>query len=160
MSGIVSGAGELSSALSGLNSQIAKQLRSAIVKATLLVHRESVNNAPRSPTMAQIQATRKTNRRGKKNPRATSRAKPGGLRRSIEWNVDGTEGEVFVAANSEAGTYAGKMHDERYITWRNLGVGSIALGGRVRDKFIERAVDDNQKAVTDRISRALKGLNL
>ncbi len=57
------------------------------------------------------------------------------------------KGEIFVEANSEGGQYAVRIHDERYETWQNRGLGTIALGEQAREKFIERAVDDNQERV-------------
>lgn len=127
------------------------------------VRAEAQKYAPRSPTQAQLNRLRKTTRKVHREPNSHSRPKPGGLERSIDYSADYLEmtGEIFVAANSEAGSYAAKMHDERGKTWRNLGPGSIAKnkGGKVGDKFIERAIDDNSKTfekyVNDRIDKAL-----
>ena len=42
------------------------------------------------------------------------------------------------------------MHDERYQSWKNLGIGSIAksAGNPVGEKFIERAINDNIDNIT------------
>lgn len=72
---------------------------------------------------------------------------PGGLTRSIRVEFTGEDtAHVFVPTNSEAGKYARYIHDQRYIKWRNLGVGSVAKssGGKpVGEKYIERAYSEN-----------------
>jgi hypothetical protein len=156
----IDGVNEISCGLARLNRQIADRRRQALTRATLLVHRESVLNAPRSPTSAQLFRLRKTKRKTRRNPDAHSRPKPGGLRRSIEFDVNDGVGEIFVALNSEAGKYAARIHDERYISWWNRGPGTIALGERAKEKFIERALNDNRAAIDGMLDDAVKGLQL
>lgn len=91
---------------------------------------------------------------------STTRPKPGGLMRSIAFRSTDTIAEVFVPANSPAGKYAAKIHDERGSSWKDLGPGSQAKGPQAREKFIERAVVDNQRPilqiVQDEIDRAVR----
>ncbi len=76
---------------------------------------------------------------------------PGGLEKSIRHEVlPNGDVSVFVPSNGYTRTqkgfnYASRIHDERYVKWRNLGAGSRAKssGRRVGEKFIERAVNDN-----------------
>ena len=51
---------------------------------------------------------------------------------------------VFVGSNSLAGKYAKRIHDDRYKSWWDRGPGSIAKGTHAREKFIERAINDNE----------------
>ena len=111
-----------------------------------LVKRTAFTMAPKSPTQAVINRFRKTRRKVKRKPGSTVRPKPGGLERSITIEADSRRAEIFIPVNSEAGRYAYRIHEERFISWRNLGPGSIAKGAQVGEKFIERAVqqhDDN-----------------
>ena len=84
---------------------------------------------------------------------------PGGLEKSIEYEADETHCSVFVAANSQAGRYAKRIHDEKGITWRNRGAGTVAKGPRADEKFIERAIRDNAQTfgaiVEDELRKAL-----
>lgn len=102
------------------------------------VRDEAKRNAPRSPTMAQLSATLK------RKKRTARRTTPGGLEKSIEYEVKGNTCSVFVASNSFAGKYAKRIHDKKGKSWRNRGPGTIAKGSRADEKFIERAIRDNQ----------------
>lgn len=117
-----------------------------------------------SPTQAQKNRLKKTERKGKRKATATTRAKPGGLRRSIEMEVDAIrmQASVFVAQNSEGGKYAKKIHDERYVTWHRLGPGSIAANksGKIGEKFIERAIVDNEKNIHEALRKKLERIGL
>ena len=62
---------------------------------------------------------------------------------------------VFVASNSQAGRYARRIHDEKGVTWRNRGPGTIAKGARADEKFIERAIKDNVQKFRDFIEHHL-----
>ncbi len=142
--------------------KLLERVNDQLAKAALLVQREARRNAPRSPTQAQKNALKKTKRKGKRNNRATSRAKPRGLERSIEQKVyPSLEAEVFVAANSEAGKYAAKIHNEKGTSWRKRGPGTRAKGDRADHKFIERALADSEKKITEdfekMIERIVKG---
>ena len=107
------------------------------------VRDEAKRNAPRSPTMAQLSATLK------RKKRTARRTTPGGLEKSIEYEVKGGMCSVFVASNSYAGKYAKRIHDEKGKSWRKRGPGTIAKGSRADDKFIERAIRDNQDKFLD-----------
>lgn len=132
----------------------------------LFLQRESRRNAPKSPTMTQITAKRKAiaKSKGKRYVRrlksrkagSHSRAKPGGLKDSISFGVNVGRGEVriFVPSNSTAGKYAVRMHDERGVSWRYLGIGNKGFP-RQREKFIKRAVEDNIDFLMDKVSRAI-----
>ena len=127
-------------------------------RAGMLGMRESVRNAPRSPTVAQYSATLKRKRR------TARRMTCGGLEKSIQYSVNhaNLSASVWVASNSYAGKYARRIHDEKGVTWRNRGAGTIAKGFRADDKFIERACRDNEdkflKILEDAISKEVKKL--
>lgn len=157
---IVEGDKEIAAGLARLNRQIAERRDRALQRATLLVHRESFLNAPRSPTSAQLFRLRKTKGKTRRDPGSHSRPMPGGLRRSIEFDVHPGVGEVYVALNSEAGKYAARIHDERYITWWHRGPGTVALGERADELFIERALNDNRGTIDTMLDDAVKGLQL
>ncbi len=161
----IQGVDELLGALRALPAQGRACAVRGLQRSVLLVHRDAIRNAPRSPSSSQVFALRKTLRdtSGRFLPRATSRPKPGGLERSIEWAVDeeALSASVFVASNAEAGEYAEKMHDERGETWQDLGPGSIAKGGRVGDKFIERSMTENEPRIRAILTEELqRGLSL
>jgi len=135
--------------------RLGKDAHQATVKSmtriTLLVHRDAIRNAPRSPSASMIKSMRKTNRRTTRKSRATSRPSPGGLERSISQKVEDrpgqVEGIVFVAANSEAGKYAKFIHDAKGSGWNRRGPGTRQKGTRSDDKFIERAISENESNI-------------
>jgi hypothetical protein len=107
------------------------------------VKREAKLNAPKSPTMTERSATLK------RKKRTARRTTPGGLEKSIEYEVKGGTCSVFVASNSYAGKYAKRIHDEKGKSWHKRGPGTIAKGSRADDKFVERAIRDNQDKFLD-----------
>ena len=111
-----------------------RAIRHALVRCGMVAKRDSVQNAPRSPTMKQLSATLKRKRH------TARRTTPGGLEKSIELQTTDTEARVFVSSNSFAGKYARRIHDEKGITWRNRGPGTVVKGPQADEKFIERAV--------------------
>jgi len=96
-----------------------------------------------------------------KDPRSTSRPTPGGLENSIMMTSDDNHAEIYVPANSPAGEYAYKIHEERGSKWKDLGPGSQAKGPQAREKFITRAISDNETNIitimTDQIDKAIGG---
>jgi len=141
-----------------------KHLRAAFTRIALLVQREAIRNAPRSPSQKVINALRKTRRKTTKKARAVSRANPGGLERSIMQEVtsapDEVSGSVYVAANGEAGKYAERIHDQKGLTWSKLGPGTIQKGSRADEKFIERAVMENEAGMITIIESEIKKAGL
>lgn len=131
----------------------------ALSRITLLVQREARKNAPRSPTRAQINRQRKTRREVTRQARATARPAPGGLIASIEREVRGDAGYIFVAANSAAGRYAYRIHElkNRPGGWRARGPGTIARGARADEKFIARALVDERGNMLDIIKAEHRG---
>lgn len=123
----------------------------------LIAQREAKRNAPRSPTMRQLSATLK------RKKRTIQRRMPGGLEKSISYEVvrdgGGWACSVFVPTNSYAGKYAKRIHDEKGKTWRHRGPGTVAKGARADDKYILRAVRDNADAFR-RILEAEAGATL
>lgn len=95
-----------------------------------------------------------------KDPRSATRPTPGGLMRSITFRSDDRMAEIFVPANSPAGTYAFKIHEEKGSAWKERGPGTQAKGPQADDKFIIRAIRDNEKnfisMVTDELNKALE----
>lgn len=159
---------------------VQKAVERAMQDATRQAHKDSVRNAPRSPTAAQARAQRKSNwvakhgdgkasirafnkaqRQGKARRKANSHSRhaPGGLERSIQWEVRGKglamEGEVYVAANAEAGKYAKRIHDEKGKTWRRRGPGTVAKGARADDKFVSRAAEKAVREFPERLRKWL-----
>jgi len=160
----ITGLPDLKRALAGIPAQARAAAGRVLADSTALVFRNAKLNAPRSPTMAQTARRRKTRRDTSKSRSATAatRAKPGGLERSISMTIDraALTGSVFVSSNSEAGKYAAKIHDEKGVSWQNRGVGTIAKGTRADDKFIERALADNADKITGAFEAALRKVNL
>ena len=66
------------------------------------------------------------------------------LQNSIQMVATVDAAEIFVPRNSLAGAYAVRIHDERYVTWKNLGSKTKTKGARAREKFITRAISDNE----------------
>ncbi len=128
----------------------------ALTRCGRIIQREAKANAPRSPTMKILSATLK------RKKRTARRTFPGGLEKSIQYEIKdgGKTLSVFVASNSFAGKYAKRIHDEKGRTWHKRGAGTIAKGARADDKFIYRAIRDNAanltKIITDEIKKAVK----
>ena len=156
----VTGIKEVQAHLLQLSDEIAAAVGGALSETTTAVLAKSILNAPISPTMAQLKRVKRKTRqdtRKRKKAGSYSRPVPGGLERSIEMEYDQTElrGEVFVAANSEAGKYAERIHDDKYVSWHNRGIGTIAKGSQADDLFIERALDSEAENLDNRIEKAL-----
>ncbi len=148
----VHGTREIEQSLQNFGREVDAARKEALKAAAKTVWNLARHYAPISPTQAQKKAARKTKRKVRRKATATSRAKPGGLFRSIEWYA-GDYASVFVAANSEAGKYAKKIHDEKFKTWKKRGIGTVAKGTQADEKFIERALRDSQPEI-DRIFEA------
>ena len=133
----IQGLDAVNAALRNLTKVAPQAARRAMSRCGLIAVREAKANAPRSPTMKQHSATLK------RKKRTARRMLPGGLEKSIEFEATETGCSVFVASNSQAGRYARRIHDEKGVTWRNRGPGTIAKGDRADDKFISRAIADN-----------------
>lgn len=132
-----------------------------------LVARVARQYAPKSPTRAVLNRLRKTKGKTRRKKRATSGPKPGGLERSIVFSAGSnffSKGEshvdIMVPANSEAGAYAARIHDEKGMSWSQRGPGTVQKGPLADDKFIERAIADSerdiQKIVRHHVRRALE----
>lgn len=118
----------------------------ALTAIGLLVQREARRNAPRSPKRSQLNRARKTTRRTKRNARAHSGPNPGGLIRSITSKTQNDGVHVFVSGNAEAGKYAHRIHELKHKPggWTRRGLGTQSRGSRADDKFITRAITDNE----------------
>ena len=149
----IQGLDAVNAALRNLTKVAPQAARRAMARCGLIAVREAKANAPRSPTMKQHSATLK------RKKRTARRMLPGGLEKSIEFEATETGCSVFVASNSQAGRYARRIHDEKGVTWRNRGPGTIAKGARADEKFIERAIKDNVQnfglIVDDELRKAL-----
>ena len=147
------GLDQVAADLRNLSRASSEAARNAMRSCGVLAYREAKANAPRSPTMKQHSATLK------RKKRTARRMLPGGLEKSIEFEATETGCSVFVASNSQAGRYARRIHDEKGVTWRNRGPGTIAKGARADEKFIERAIKDNVQnfglIVDDELRKAL-----
>lgn len=153
MAGDIQGLDAVNAAIRDLSKVAPAASRRAMSRCGLIAVREAKANAPRSPTMKQHSATLK------RKKRTARRLLPGGLEKSIECESSETGCSVFVASNSQAGKYAKRIHDEKGVTWRNRGPGTIAKGARADEKFIERAIKDNAQnfaqIVDDELRKAL-----
>ena len=149
----IQGLDEVSAMIRNLSKVAPTAARRALARCGLVAVREGKANAPRSPTLKQLSATLK------RKKRTARRLLPGGLEKSIECEVAGTGCSVFVASNSQAGKYAKRIHDEKGVSWRDRGAGTIAKGPRADEKFIERAIRDNAQnfahIVDDELRKAL-----
>lgn len=134
----LNGYSALAGALKRLQRAPAESIARAMNRCGLIAVREAKANAPRSPTNKIFSATLK------RKKRTARKLFPGGLEKSIEYEVTKEGCSVFVASNSPAGKYAKRIHDEKGKTWRKRGPGTIAKGARADEKFIERALKDNQ----------------
>lgn len=156
----VQGLDAVESALRSLVKVAPDAARSALVGCGRLAQREAKRNAPKSPTNKILSSTLK------RKKRTAQKMHPGGLEKSIDFDMpDGMTASVFVAQNSfcvnkKSGfNYAKRIHDEKGITWRNRGPGTVAKGARADEKFIERAIRENgdrfQKIFDDELRKAL-----
>lgn len=82
----------------------------------------------------------------KKSQGGGEEAAPGGLQNSIRHKATPAYVDIHVPINSQAGTYAVKMHDKKRKEWFRRGRGTVAKGPQADDKFIERAIGDSWKA--------------
>ena len=142
MAGEITGVDEVANALGELRTACPEAARQAMYACAQRCKQTAFRYAPRSPTMANASSTLR------RKKRSATRRYPGNLEKSIECESDERHASVFVAMNalcvSKGGfNYAKKIHDERGKTWHNLGAGSIAKGGGVGEKFIERGIRDN-----------------
>lgn len=158
VSGSLQGVDEALRDLASAAKDGAAATRRALTRILFLAQREARDYAPRSPSQKILRALRKTKRRVKRKDRATHRASPGGLERSIKVTIEDVgavslvrdlNGVIFVEANSEAGKYAGRIHDEKGLTWHNRGPGTVQKGDQADHKFIERAVLNNEDQFMD-----------
>ena len=154
---IIRGEKELIVALENISRQTQAKVGMAIAHVATYVRADAERNAPRSPTMEEKEKVRKTKRNTKnmKKASAFSRPIPGGLERSIEMEarVSAMEASIYVASNAKAGRYAARIHDEKGVSWHNRGIGTIMKGDRADEKFIERALNDNEERIRGAISR-------
>ena len=170
----VKGLDELAIGLGHMPKQVHDAVQKGLFNAAKIIKDEAVNNTPRSPTRQDYVRERQAvaSAKGKwfkprpntRKATAFSRQNPGGLRRSITAQVwESNEASIFVAANAEGGAYAERIHDERGKSWHNLGPGSRALAGKgfeVGDKFIERAVRNNEGLVERKVQEQLSKVTL
>jgi len=127
-----------------------KTLARAFYRIGTLMRDTAREYAPRSPTDTDLRRAAKragrTRRRRARKPRSTSARKPGGLENSIEFRAGRDDVEIFVAANSDAGAYAFKIHSEKGVSWQERGIGTVSKGEKADDRFIERAIEDEADA--------------
>lgn len=147
----IQGIQELSSALGELRRRSRALSREALFVCAQHCKAVAVAYAPRSPLSPTIPPPSSANAA----PHPAAFWQP---RKSIECEADDTRAAVFVRQNaycvsSKGYNYAKRIHDERGISWHNLGAGSIAKGGKVGEKFILRAIQDS----VDWCRRAIQG---
>lgn len=130
-------------------------ISSAIDRITRkIVYPEAFQNTPKSPTV------KKASKTLKRKKRTRTRHFPGMLEESIQAEARGLVGEIYVAANSPGGPYAHYIHEMKNKLWFKRGPGTIAKGDRADEKFITRAVMDNQDKLQKILDNAIeKALN-
>lgn len=160
----VHGTTELLNALLLVSTKTRKVVQDALTVGAGKIRSKAQGFCPISPTQAQKNRLRKTKRKVTRKSTATTRAKPGGLRRSIDFEVDKIKmtATIFVASNSEGGKYAARIHDGQGSSWNKLGPGSIAANksGKVGGEFIERAIAEDADKLTAYIDAKLRKVNL
>ena len=168
--------------LKGVNDEILRARLRGVNRALRIIHDAARKNAPKSPSEDDKRkekanpikkVSRKPKKRGllsrlvkavkkgidkliKRKPRRKARATPGGLEDSIEFEMTREGGVIFVAANSDAGQYAYRIHNEKGKTWWNRGPGTRAKGPQADDKFIDRAVEANQDLIQQLMEDEIK----
>lgn len=140
-------------AVGTLDANTKEAISRAMSRCAQLAKRESIRNAPRSPTMKILSNHLKV----KKHTR--QRTHPGGLEKSIECESNADRAVVFVGRNSYAAKYAKYIHDEKGKRWFKRGPGTIAKGARADSKFIERAINDNSKTFRKILDDEIKRKN-
>ena len=124
------------------------KIKKMFKKIGAIVQGASKAYAPRSPTKAEYVSTLK----GGRTRRATSSFTTGNLKKSITVDVKNDRVEIGVPANSPAGKYAEKMHDEKGKTWNKLGKHN---DGKATDKFIFKAYIDSEKEIESELGDLL-----
>lgn len=141
--------------LKGIGRAVSAEVAKAIRDCGENAQRESIRNAPKSPTM------KKRSKTLVRRKRTRQQANPGGLERSIRLEVKDDRAVIYVAENSEARdrhsgfNYARRIHDEKGKKWWKRGAGTIAKGARADEKFIERAVFGNADKYRAKIDKAI-----
>lgn len=165
------GFSEAAAMLGRIDNVMHERMRRGLFRIGGLWKKTSVDYAPISPTTTMLRKFAKSLKSGKQNANiirlkngmpviltrfyeyrlpmligkgSKTRPMPGGLMRSITVrNTDSTV-ECFVPANSPAGSYAFKIHEEKGSVWRDRGPGTQAKGPQADEKFISRAAHDRQ----------------
>ena len=157
------GLDQVAADLRNLSSASSEAARNALVECGRLALMEAKCRAPRGPTLKNLSKNLKRKKRTTLKSRPSFKP-PGGLEKSIQFESDFTHASVFVPSNAlcvnkKTGyNYAKRIHDEQYVTWRNLGPGSIekaSKGAQIGGKFIERAIRDNVGKFRDIIAHFL-----
>ena len=119
---------------------------------------KSMKGAGKSYDKAMTLATKRMGLIGQKYARQYVPQDTGALRQSIKTSSTIDQASIFVPSNSEGGSYAGKIHDERYRTWYNLGAKSKQKAGSypVGEKYIYRAVEDNEGEIFGQVEEAVE----
>ena len=140
-----------------LNTLIPQRVKVVLLKShnriKLVILKTAHSYAPISPTKGQYVGTLV----GGKSGRTT--LNPGGLTRSIIGKATDEFVEIFVPSNSEAGSYAKKMHE-----WEgSWGAGTKARGSQAGNQFITRAIKDNEENIVkiyeDELDKEINRLN-
>ena len=115
----------------------------------LIVNRRAWDYAPMSQSKSQYVATLK---KGVTKRKVFTR---GSLKFSITNKSEKDSVSIFVPANSKAGAYAEKMHDDRGNSWHKLSSGKQA---RSQDKYIENAEKDTRSDYMKEVSKFIDNL--
>jgi len=137
--------------------------RRALGACGRLAMMEAKCNAPKGPTLKLLSHSLKRKKRVTLKSRPSFKP-PGDLERSVMYENDSEHASVFIPSNAPCVNrktgynYARRIHDEQYMTWRNLGPGSVqkqSNGHQIGGKFIERAMRDNVGRFRDIIAHFL-----
>ncbi len=117
-------------------------IRRGLFRIGAVIKREAVRYAPISPSATIMRRIAKA--AGRPRKKGSMKATPGGLMRSIAFASDTEKAEIFVPSNSAAGKYARRIHDEKGLSWWKRGPGTQAKGAHADEKYILRAIQDNE----------------
>lgn len=136
---------------------IMRAIRGVFLTVGVRVCDEAVKNAPVSPTQAELDKEYER-KRGKKAldkrrksvrfRRRKNRPMSGGLEKSIGMKVDDDNICIYVPKSAVAGDYAHYIHDMKGVLWHKRGLGTQHKGSQADEKFIYRAIHDNEPKIT------------
>ena len=128
-----------------------KNIKLMLKKVGVIVKGVAVKYAPRSMTKREYVSTLVHG----VTERSAGSFTSGALKSSITSEVFSDRVEIGVPANSKAGKYAEKMHDDHGNSWKYLGWQNDE---HATHKYIYKAYDDSEKAIDHVLDKMLDDL--